>query len=50
MKVVVWVLSGFGIRMYANLGEDGTQVSEDPNAGFSCSSNTVAPLISSWCP
>lgn len=50
VKVVIKVLSGLGLRIYANLGQDGTQVCEDPNASLLFSSSTVASLASSQCP
>lgn len=49
MQVVVWILSGFVARLYANWSQEDIQVSEHPCAGHSCSSNTVALLVSSQC-
>lgn len=38
-----------GVQIYVNLDQDGTQFSEYPSTGLSCSSHIVALLVSSQC-
>lgn len=38
----MWMFSGFRLRINAKLVQDGTQASEPPNAGHSCSFHTEA--------